>query len=445
MSNLKSLSKSLIRAIDILRRATFVDRRIVKETIREIQRALLMADVDVRLVLELSRKIEKRVFEEDPPPGFTRRDIALKAVYEELLELLGGSKVTVTPTPSKFPYTIMLVGIQGSGKTTTAAKLAYFYKKKGFSVGLICADNYRPAALVQLKQLGDKVGVEVYGNPRLNPVEIAKRGIEYFKKKGKQIIIIDTAGRHKEERGLIEEMRKLAETIRPSEVMMVIDSTIGRQAGPQAAVFSKATPIGSIFLAKLDGSAKGGGAIAAIVATNAKIKFIGTGEDVSEIEVFNPQSFINRLLGLGDLQYLVKRLEEAKLSERIKLERIVSGKITLLDFREMLESMQSFGPLSKFLESIPGLKRIDEKVVSIGEEKIKRWRAILNSMTKEELLNPSIIDRSRSRRIAKGAGVTLKDVKDLLKSYSQMKKMQRALSKRDLRRILRQGRFDLQL
>ena len=445
MSNLKSLSKSLIRAIDILRRATFVDRRIVKETIREIQRALLMADVDVRLVLELSRKIEKRVFEEDPPPGFTRRDIALKAVYEELLELLGGSKVTVTPTPSKFPYTIMLVGIQGSGKTTTAAKLAYFYKKKGFSVGLICADNYRPAALVQLKQLGDKVGVEVYGNPRLNPVEIAKRGIEYFKKKGKQIIIIDTAGRHKEERGLIEEMRKLAETIRPSEVMMVIDSTIGRQAGPQAAVFSKATPVGSIFLAKLDGSAKGGGAIAAIVATNAKIKFIGTGEDVSEIEVFNPQSFINRLLGLGDLQYLVKRLEEAKLSERIKLERIVSGKITLLDFREMLESMQSFGPLSKFLESIPGLKRIDEKVVSIGEEKIKRWRAILNSMTKEELLNPSIIDRSRSRRIAKGAGVTLKDVKDLLKSYSQMKKMQRALSKRDLRRILRQGRFDLQL
>ncbi|RLE60217.1 MAG: signal recognition particle protein Srp19, partial [Thermoprotei archaeon] len=171
----------------------------------------------------------------------------------------------------------------------------------------------------------------------------------------------------------------------------------------------------------------------------------GTGEDISEIEVFNPQSYINRLLGLGDLQYLVKRLEEAKLSERIKLERIVSGKITLLDFREMLESMQSFGPLSKFLESIPGLKRIDEKVVSIGEEKIKRWRAILNSMTKEELLNPSIIDRSRSRRIAKGAGVTLKDVKDLLKSYSQMKKMQRALSKRDLRRILRQGRFDLQL
>jgi len=444
MSYLKSLSSSLIRAINILKRATFVDRRIVKESIREIQRALLMADVDVKLVLELSRKIEKRVFEEEPPPGFTRRDIALKVVYEELLELLGGTR-TPTITPSKLPYIIMLVGIQGSGKTTTAAKLAYFYKKKGYSVGLICADNYRPAALEQLRQLGKRIDVEVYGDPTLNPVEIVKKGLEYFRKEGRQIVIIDTAGRHKEERGLLEEMRKLAETIEPDEIMMVIDATIGKQAGPQAAAFNRVAPIGSIFLSKLDGSAKGGGAIAAIVATNATIKFIGTGEDISEIEIFNPQSFINRLLGLGDLQYLVKKIEEARISEKVKLERLASGKITLLDFKEMLESMHSFGSLGKFLESLPGFRRVDKKVISTSEEKIERWRAILNSMTREELLNPSIIDRSRSRRIAKGAGVTLKDVKDLLKSYNQMKKIQRALSKREFRRLLKQSGFDLPL
>jgi len=444
MSYLKSLSSSLIRAINILKRATFVDRRIVKESIREIQRALLMADVDVKLVLELSRKIEKRVFEEEPPPGFTRRDIALKVVYEELLELLGGTR-TPTITPSKLPYVIMLVGIQGSGKTTTAAKLAYFYKKKGYSVGLICADNYRPAALEQLRQLGKRIDVEVYGDPTLNPVEIVKKGLEYFRKEGRQIVIIDTAGRHKEERGLLEEMRKLAETIEPDEIMMVIDATIGKQAGPQAAAFNRVAPIGSIFLSKLDGSAKGGGAIAAIVATNATIKFIGTGEDISEIEIFNPQSFINRLLGLGDLQYLVKKIEEARISEKVKLERLASGKITLLDFKEMLESMHSFGSLGKFLESLPGFRRVDKKVISTSEEKIERWRAILNSMTREELLNPSIIDRSRSRRIAKGAGVTLKDVKDLLKSYNQMKKIQRALSKREFRRLLKQSGFDLPL
>lgn len=444
MSYLKSLSSSLIRAINILKRATFVDRRIVKESIREIQRALLMADVDVKLVLELSRKIEKRVFEEEPPPGFTRRDIALKVVYEELLELLGGTR-TPTITPSKLPYVIMLVGIQGSGKTTTAAKLAYFYKKKGYSVGLICADNYRPAALEQLRQLGKRIDVEVYGDPTLSPVEIVKKGLEYFRKEGRQIVIIDTAGRHKEERGLLEEMRKLAETIEPDEIMMVIDATIGKQAGPQAAAFNRVAPIGSIFLSKLDGSAKGGGAIAAIVATNATIKFIGTGEDISEIEIFNPQSFINRLLGLGDLQYLVKKIEEARISEKVKLERIASGKITLLDFKEMLESMHSFGSLGKFLESFPGFRRVDKKVISTSEEKIGRWRAILNSMTREELLNPSIIDRSRSRRIAKGAGVTLKDVKDLLKSYNQMKKIQRALSKREFRRLLKQSGFDLPL
>jgi len=339
----------------------------------------------------------------------------------------------------------MLVGIQGSGKTTTAAKLAYFYKKKGYSVGLICADNYRPAALEQLRQLGKRIDVEVYGDPTLNPVEIVKKGLEYFRKEGRQIVIIDTAGRHKEERGLLEEMRKLAETIEPDEIMMVIDATIGKQAGPQAAAFNRVAPIGSIFLSKLDGSAKGGGAIAAIVATNATIKFIGTGEDISEIEIFNPQSFINRLLGLGDLQYLVKKIEEARISEKVKLERLASGKITLLDFKEMLESMHSFGSLGKFLESLPGFRRVDKKVISTSEEKIERWRAILNSMTREELLNPSIIDRSRSRRIAKGAGVTLKDVKDLLKSYNQMKKIQRALSKREFRRLLKQSGFDLPL
>ncbi|RLE73714.1 MAG: signal recognition particle protein Srp19, partial [Thermoprotei archaeon] len=261
---LASLREGLSKAIAKIRRAPYVDEKLVKEVVRDIQRALLKADVDVRLVLSLSKTLERRLREEHPPPGFTRRDLALKVVYEELLKLLGGEKrfeLAIT----KRPYVVMLVGIQGSGKTTSAAKLAYYLKRKGYRVGLVCADNFRPGAAEQLRQLGEKVGVPVCA-PLDAPsaVEMARRGVERLVREGCDVIIIDTAGRHKEESSLLKEMREMADAIRPDEIMLVLDATMGKTAGAHARAFHEATPIGSIFLTKLDGAARGGGALAAI-------------------------------------------------------------------------------------------------------------------------------------------------------------------------------------
>jgi len=432
---LRELGNALSKAIAKIRRATFVDRKLVKEVIRDIQRALLYADVEAKLVLGLSRRVEERALKEEVPPGFTRRDVVLKVVYEELVNLLGGEKVAKVDIEKGKPYVLMLVGIQGCGKTTSAAKIALFYKRRGYKVGLVCADNFRPAALEQLKQLASQIGVPVYGREGMDPVRIAKEGVEYFEREGCDLIIIDTAGRHKEERSLLREMKELAEEIKPSEVMLVLDSTMGKQAGPQAKAFNEATPIGSIMLTKLDGAAKGGGALAAVVATGAKIKFIGNGEKVGDLEPFEPPSFVNRLLGMGDLATLAKRVKESYALSKGAVERILKGELTLLDLKEQLLAMRKMGPLSKILESIPGYKRLTPENVKLGEEKIKKWLAALDSMTKEELLKPSIIDRSRIRRIARGAGIQVREVRELLSTYLRMKKYVRRLSRGDLRRL----------
>jgi len=436
MSLLK-FGERLSNAISRISRAAFVDRKIVKETIKEIQRALLLADVNVDLVLQLSRNIEERTFKEDVPPGFTRRDIALKVVYEELTNLLGGDKKPSLEITKK-PYIIMLVGIQGSGKTTSAAKLSYFYKEKmGLKPAIICADNFRPGALAQLMQLATPLNVPVYGDPKKTPIEIAENGIKKFIAEKYDIIIIDTAGRHKEEKALLEEMRRIADAIKPDEVMLVIDATIGKQAGIQAKHFHEATPLGSIFLTKLDGAAKGGGALAAIVSTGASIKFIGTGEKIEDIEVFDPPSFVNRLLGMGDLRTLVEKLKKVELMDKRRLERIMSGKLTLLDFKDQLKSLRHMGSLSKIFELLPGglAYKMGDKELKLSEEKLKKWLAALDSMTQEELLKPSIINRSRIQRIARGAGVSSKDVRDLLKAYEMARKQLKLMSRRNFRRL----------
>ncbi|MEM3715072.1 MAG: signal recognition particle receptor subunit alpha, partial [Nitrososphaeria archaeon] len=275
---LKDFSKSLVESIKRFMGSSG-DEVAVREFIREIQRALIRADVNVSQVLELSKKIETASKRTDIPPGFTRKDAVLKALYEELVHLLGGEQAYRIPIQPGKPNIIMMVGIEGSGKTTSAAKLARYYKMKGYKVGLISADTYRPAAFDQLKQLGDQIGVSVYGEPgSKDPVVIARRGVEKFAKEGCEVIILDTAGRHKEEKGLIEEMKQISNAIRPNHVILVIDSTIGQGAYQQAKAFHEATKIGSIFVSKLDGAARGGGALSAVVATGAPISFIGTGE-----------------------------------------------------------------------------------------------------------------------------------------------------------------------
>lgn len=429
---LEKLGKSLQAALQKLSRSTYVDEKAVKELVKDIQRALLQADVDVKLVLELTKKIEKRALEEKIPPGLNRRAHVVKIVFEELSEFLGKpSKFELEPGKTKI---VMMVGLQGSGKTTTVAKLATYFKKKGYRVGVVCADTFRPGALEQLLQLSEKGGFEVFGDPaEKDSVKIARNGVEHFKKSGCDLILVDTAGRHKRESELMEEMKRLAEEIKPDEVMLVIDGTIGQQARAQAEAFNAATSIGSIFITKLDGTAKGGGALSAVAATGATIKFIGTGEHLDEIEPYEPSKFLARLLGMGDLETLLKRIEEIVEKEKIKFpekKELAAGKLTLRDVYQQLEALEKTGPLRKVMQMLPGFgSSIPEEQFRVGEEKLKKFKVIMQSMTREELENPRIINASRIRRIARGSGTSEADVKELLKQYEMMQKMLKTFAK----------------
>jgi len=427
---LGKLSSSLREAIKKFLGKPIADELAVRELIRDVQRALLLADVNVELVLKITQKIEEKALKEHVPLGFTRRDITLKVLYDSLVEALGGEGQPKIPHPIDKPLVLMLVGIQGSGKTTTAAKLAWFYKSRGYRPGLVCADTFRPGAYDQLKQLALKAGVPFYGERAGNTLEIAKKGVDELKRMGCNVIIIDTAGRHKSETTLMEEMKQLSEVIKPDEVILVIDATIGQQAKAQAEAFNKATKIGSIIVTKLDGAAKGGGALSAVAATGAQIKFIGVGEKIEEFEVFDPPSFVSRLLGMGDLKLLAEKVKEAALKEE-EVKSMISGRFTLKDMIHQLEGLRKLGPLRKILEMIPGLGlSLPDEIADLAQERLEKWMVIVKSMTREELEHPEIINRSRMRRIARGSGVKVKDVKDLLDTYEAMKKMMKTLMRK---------------
>jgi signal recognition particle subunit SRP54 len=435
---LDKLGRALHAAVKKISKAAYVDEKTVKEVVRDIQTALLQADVNVELALKLCRTIEERALAEKPPPGVSRREHVTGIVYSELTKLLG--KSGRLQIQAGRPNVLLLVGLQGSGKTTSAAKLAYFYKKKGFKVGMVCADTYRPGAYLQLQQLGEQIGVKVLGDPRAtDPIKLCKECVERLKSEGYELILVDTAGRHRKEEELMKEMKSIAEAIKPDGVMLVIDATIGQQAKDQAEAFHATTPLGYIFLSKLDGSAKGGGAISAVAATGASIEFVGTGEHIDEIEAFDAKKFASRLLGMGDLETLLKKVEQIPEEERKSLEsKITLGKINLKDVQEMLEAVQKMGPIDKILSMVPGIGvTLPAEQLKIGEEKLKKFRVIINSMTPEERENPEILNASRIRRIAKGSGTTEADVKELLKHYEMMKLFTKALSRGEVKGPLR--------
>ena len=435
---LEKLGKALNNALRKLARSRTVDEATIKEVVRDIQRALIQADVNVRLVLQLTKTIEKRALEEEPPAGASKKEHIIQIVYEELTKFLGKE---AKPLEIKEKPTILLtVGIQGSGKTTSVAKLARHLQKRGYKVGLVCSDTWRPGAYYQLKQLVEPLGIEVFGDPNeKDAVKLAREGVEYFKNKGVDVIIVDSAGRHKEESSLIEEMKQISEAIKPHEVILVIDGTIGQQAYNQALAFKEATPIGSIIVTKLDGSAKGGGALSAVAATGAPIKFIGVGERIDDLEPFDPKRFVSRLLGMGDIEGLLEKLEELKKQQEFKeedIEKFLKGRFNLKDMYAQLEAMQNMGPLKQVLQMIPGLGySLPDDVVKVGEEKLKRYRVIMDSMTEEELENPEIINYSRIKRIARGSGTSTAEVKELLTQYNQMKKMFKSMDKRKLAKM----------
>jgi signal recognition particle subunit SRP54 len=427
---LDRLGSSLNDALKKVFRAPVMDEKTVKELVRDIQRALLQADVNVKLVLEVSKNIEERALKEKVPPGVSRREHVVKVVYEELTRFLGEKSASLKIKPGKRKV-LMLVGIQGSGKTTASGKLAKYFQKRGLKTALVCTDTYRPGAYDQLSQLASRANIAVYGEPKEKKSEkIALKGLRQFK--DYELIIIDTAGRHKEEKGLIDEMKRLEKVIKPDETILVIDGTIGQQAAIQAKALHDATPIGSILVSKLDGSARGGGALSAVAAIGAPIKFISSGEKLGDIEQFVPSRFVGRLLGMGDLQSLVEKVRDAevKVPEK-KVRAFMSGKFTLTDMYEQFESMKKVGPLKGLLKMIPGMSyNIPDEQMNMAEDALKRWRVIIQSMTPKEREKPKILSSSRIRRVARGSGTTEKEVKELLTQYNNMKKMMKTFRRK---------------
>jgi signal recognition particle subunit SRP54 len=424
LMSLDKLGSSLTDAIKKLFKAGIVDEAAVKELVRDIQRALLQADVNVQLVLEISKRIEERALKEKVPPGISRREHVIKVVYEELTRFVGEKPVPLKVEPGKRKV-VMLVGIQGSGKTTHAAKLARYYQKRGLKPALIAGDTYRPGAYAQLQQLAARINIPIYGDLKAkDPVKVVREGLKQFP--DKDLIIVDTAGRHKEEKDLIKEMKDLEKNIKPDEVIMVIDGTIGQQALAQAKTFHEATPIGAIIVTKLDGSSRGGGALSAVAATGAPIKFIGTGEKIEDIEPFIPSRFVGRLLGMGDLETLLEKVHDAEIQvPQKRAKEILSGNFTLTDMYEQFQAVKKMGPFSKVLKMLPGMSGSDipQDMLNTAEGRLDKWGVIIQSMTPKERENPKMLNSSRAKRIARGSGTSEKEVKELLKQYVMMRKM----------------------
>ena len=427
---LDRLGSSLNDALKKVFKASVMDEKTVKNLVLDIQRALLQSDVNVKLVLEVSKRIEERALKEKVPRGISRKEHVVKVVYEELTRFLGEKSVPLKIEPGKRKI-LMLVGIQGSGKTTASGKLAKYFQKRGLNIALVCTDTYRPDAFDQLKQLANRANIPVYGEPKEKKSEkIALKGLKKFQ--DYDLVIIDTAGRHKEEKGLIDEMIRLEKVIKPNETILVIDGTIGQQAALQAKALHDATPIGSILVSKLDGSARGGGALSAVAAIGAPIKFISSGEKLGDIEPFNPSRFVGRLLGMGDLQSLVDKVRDAevKVPEK-KVRAFMSGKFTLNDMYEQFESMNKMGPLRGLLKMIPGMSyNIPDDKMNLAEDALKKWRVIIQSMSPKEREKPKILSSSRIRRVARGSGTTEKEVKELLTQYNNMKKMMKTFRRK---------------
>ena len=390
-----------------------IDKAAVEEIVREVQRTLLTSDVDVKLVSELSARIRKKA-EDKPPAGMTLKENFLKILYDELVSFLGESPGEVELKPQK----ILVCGLFGSGKTTSIGKVAKWFKTRGLSVGVVAGDTHRPAAQTQLQQLADALSIPCYKEGG-KPEEIARGAL----KAKESVLIFDTAGRDALDKELARELKEMGQIIKPDEVLLVIPADLGQAARRQAEEFNRLVGITGIVVTKLDGTAKGGGALAAAAVSGAKVKFIGVGEKPQDLELYDPKRFVSKLIGYGDLQGLIEKAKQSGLEGAA--EKIAEGKYTLNEFYEQINSMQGMGSLSKITEMIPGLSaaKLPKGMLEVQEAKMKKWKFIIQSMTPYEKENPEEIKSTRISRIAKGSGTTETDVRDLLKHYKQSKKV----------------------
>lgn len=421
---LDKLSDSLKKTLAKIAKSMFVDEKLIDELVKDIQRALLQSDVNVQLVFQLSKTIKECALNEKPPAGMSQKEYIIKIVYDELVNFLGGEghKIEIT----KKPFKIMLVGLFGSGKTTQAAKLAKFFQKRSHSVAMIQTDTWRPAALTQLQTLGKQINVPVFGiQKEKDPIKIYKtyeKELEKF-----DIIIIDTAGRDALSKELITEIKSIYKIVNPDESLLVISADLGQTAQKQAQTFHESCNITGVIATKMEGTAKAGGALSACAVTKAPIKFIGVGEKIDDLEVFNPKGFVSRMLGMGDLEALLEKAKESITEEKAEdmSKKLLKGEFNFLDLYEQMEAMNKMGPLTKVIDLIPGMgnMNIPKEMLQGQEKKLKKWRFILQSMTKKELEDPEILDSARIERIAAGSGASVQEVRELLKQYRQSKKV----------------------
>ncbi len=421
---LSQLGRSLDNAIRKIRRLPIVDKDAINALIQDLQRSLLSSDVKVELVFQMTENIRKEATRTKLQKA-RRKDFVIKLVHDELINLLGGKPAPIRIKPGK-KNVILLVGIQGSGKTTTIAKLAKYYKSKGFKVATLTTDTWRPGAYEQLVQLSEQVGIKCYGNPNeKNAIKIAIQETKRAINDGNDLIIADTAGRHKEEKELMKEMSVLEEKLKPNEIILVIDGTLGQQAFKQAEAFAQTTNLGSIIVTKLDGTAKGGGALSACAAAKVGIRFIGTGEKIENLEEFESSKFVGTLLGIPDIESLIQKVQEAEVvPDDETVRRMMMGKFTLEDLYIQLTNIKKVGKFKQIL-SMMGGGNIPDVLKEDAERNLEKWRIVLDSMTHEEKINPKIIKKTRKRRIAIGSGTEYAVINRMLEQYSQMKKFMR--------------------
>ncbi|ADI74529.1 GTP-binding signal recognition particle SRP54 G- domain protein [Methanohalobium evestigatum Z-7303] len=410
------LGSSLQDALKKLVNSGRIDEKSVNDVVKDIQRALLQADVNVQLVMNMSKQIKERALKEEVPSGMNPREHVIRIVYQELINIIGeGTEINLEP------QTIMMIGLQGSGKTTTTSKLARYFQKKGLKPAVICADTFRPGAYHQLKSLCDKNSIPFYGEEgNEDSLGIVERGMD---KLGKyDVLIIDTAGRHSLEQDLIEEMEQINSIAKPDKKLLVLDAAIGQQASEQARAFNESIGISGVVITKLDGTAKGGGALSAVSETNSSIAFIGVGETSGDLEKFEPDRFISRLLGMGDIRSLIEKAEESLSEEELDVESMMQGRFTLKDMYKQLEAVNKMGPLKQVMQMMPGGmgQNISEEQFQVTSEKLSRYRIIMDSMTVDEMDDPKLIGSSRIKRISRGSGSKPDDVRELLKYHKTM-------------------------
>ena len=399
----------------------------VKEAMREIRMALLEADVSYKVVKDFTKSVTERCVGTDVLEALSPAQMIVKIVNEELCALMGSETKHITINPNG-PTVVMLVGLQGAGKTTNGSKLAGLMKRQGKNPLLVACDIYRPAAITQLKVCGEKLGIPVFERGQTNPVQIAKDAVLYARQHGHDMVFLDTAGRLHVDEALMEELKNIKATVNPSEIMLVVDAMTGQDAVNAAESFNQWLDIDSVMLSKLDGDARGGAALSVRAITGKPIKFAGMGEKLEDIEPFHPDRMASRILGMGDVLSLIEKAEKAfdeKKAAELE-EKLKANRFTLQDFYDQMVQLKSMGSLQDLLAHMPGGNKL--KGIQVDEKAMGRTEAIILSMTPKERENPNIIGASRKKRIANGAGVRVEDVNKMLKSFEQMRSMMKQFS-----------------